>query len=135
MKRGPYRTRKKFDTRSYIEEMTMPVTECGCWIWMGAIWSRGYGQWSRGAADRKAHRQSYREYRGEIPAGLHVLHHCDIPLCVNPDHLFLGTHTDNMRDKIAKGRGNYPKKLPRPTRKWHTPKIYEFRISRLREAS
>jgi hypothetical protein len=45
---------------------------------------------------------------GEIPPGMHVLHHCDNPPCINPSHLFLGTQADNMRDKEQKGRGNHP---------------------------
>lgn len=51
-----------------------------------------------------AHRESYRQAYGDFPAHLHVLHKCDTPACVRPDHLFLGTPLDNMRDKISKGR-------------------------------
>jgi hypothetical protein len=56
----------------------------------------------------KAHRASWSIYQGEIPAGAHVLHRCDNPPCVNPDHLFLGTHQDNMRDCSVKGRAARP---------------------------
>lgn len=65
----------------------------------------GYGQISnpRGGTKR-AHRIVYRELRGPIPKGLCVLHGCDNPPCCNPEHLFLGTRTDNMADKVAKGR-------------------------------
>lgn len=80
-----------------------------CWEWQALRQSQGYGQigvrqegskWQHVAA----HRVSWALYRGPIPAGLHVLHACDNPGCVNPNHLFLGTHQDNMRDKCAKGR-------------------------------
>jgi len=56
----------------------------------------------------KTTRISWEIQYGPIPEGMHVLHHCDTPACVRPDHLFLGTHTDNMRDRKAKKRGNHP---------------------------
>lgn len=77
-----------------------------CWLWTGYL-SHGYGEISRGGregANAKAHRVAWELFRGEIPAGLMVCHHCDVPACVNPDHLFLGTALDNKRDEIAKGR-------------------------------
>lgn len=86
----------------------------GCWLWLGAKHAKGYGHFKMptGKGDgrvEKAHRIAYSLYVGEIPRGLMVLHKCDTPACVNPDHLFLGTNDDNMKDMVAKGRGNAPR--------------------------
>jgi hypothetical protein len=99
-----------------IEVYSMPVPECGCWIWLGA--ANRYGM----VRGDRAHRVSWKTFRGPIPHGLHVLHKCDTPLCVNPDHLFLGTHLDNMKDKEEKGRGNQPsgERSGRHTKPWRT---------------
>ncbi len=88
----------------------------GCWLWRGRIqqiW--GYGYLGKGS---RAHRVSYQLFKGVIPKGMHVLHSCDVRHCVNPDHLRIGTHAENMRDKMSKGRHRqvnpYTYK-PRPT--------------------
>lgn len=91
-----------------FEKSIMPVTECGCWIWMKALCGDRYGSIRVNSKLEKAHRVSWELFKGEIPSGLHVLHTCDIPACVNPEHLFLGTPLDNARDKESKGRGNQP---------------------------
>lgn len=77
----------------------------GCWMWTASTWSFGHGRMSAGGGrDTGAHRVSWEIHYGPIPDGLQVLHRCDNPSCVRPDHLFLGTHTDNMHDMITKGR-------------------------------
>jgi hypothetical protein len=84
----------------------------GCWIWTGPVTGSGYGGIGEGGADGaflSAHVVSYRLHYGEVPPGLCVLHHCDVPLSVRPDHLFAGTHSDNAVDREAKGRRNAPR--------------------------
>jgi hypothetical protein len=78
--------------------------DTGCWVWTASFTRGGYGQFGFGGITRRAHRVSWVLHRGPIPDGLWVLHKCDNPPCVNPDHLFLGTCSDNSRDCVAKGR-------------------------------
>lgn len=78
-----------------------------CWVWTSNINRTGYGQIGQGGQGGKtlsAHRLSYEWHFGKIPEGLSVLHRCDNRRCVNPEHLFIGTAIDNVRDCIAKGR-------------------------------
>jgi len=79
----------------------------GCWVWSGGMSGCGYGQMPMKMRDRKAHRFSWRIHNGPIPRGLFVLHKCDNPPCVNPDHLFLGTNLDNAKDRAQKGRSAF----------------------------
>lgn len=82
----------------------VPVTESGCWIWTGATRPNGYGCFQLDGKIEGAHRASFILHGGVIPSGYCVCHKCDTPACVNPDHLFVGTHLDNNRDTIKKGR-------------------------------
>lgn len=84
---------------------SMPEPNSGCLLWTGAVASHGYGVFAyAGRYGLTAHRASWEVAHGPIPAGLFVLHKCDVRPCINPNHLFLGTHQDNMDDMQAKGR-------------------------------
>lgn len=72
-----------------------------CWLWKGSMYPNGYGSFKH---HQKAHRVAFEICHGPIPSGLWVLHKCDNPPCVRPDHLFLGTPSDNARDMIKKNR-------------------------------
>lgn len=84
------------------------VKTASCWLWTGSAGGFGYGQLHSGTKyNRKllrTHRLSWEIHNGKVPDGLCVLHKCDNPKCVNPDHLFLGTHKDNAQDCMKKGR-------------------------------
>lgn len=80
-------------------------SDAGCWEWHARRNEHGYGIFVIGHAKAYlAHRVSFEHFHGAIPEGRHVLHRCDNPCCVNPEHLFSGTQADNVRDMIEKGR-------------------------------
>ena len=80
--------------------------ETGCWNWSGCTNSKHYGQVRRNGRKVGAHRVFYEHHVGKVPKGFLILHRCDNPKCVNPEHLFLGTAKDNMDDMFDKGREN-----------------------------
>ncbi len=98
------------DPDARFDAFVMPLPcEPGCWLWMGSTRSGGYGGFHVGGTTKVgAHRYAYERANGPIPHGLWVLHRCDTPTCVRPDHLFLGTAIDNYRDMVAKGRRGRP---------------------------
>jgi HNH endonuclease len=97
-----------FTLAQRFEQSYEPIPECGCWIWSGAITNQNYGRISIGPRGNSkqvcAHHVAWRLYRGEIPHGLQVNHHCDVSLCVNPNHLYVGTQKQNMEDRDRRGR-------------------------------
>lgn len=91
-------------SKERFERFYMPEPNSGCWLWLGAIDAKGYGQFYYPPQNMvRAHIVAWELFRGSRK-GLHVLHNCDRPYCVNPGHLRLGTHQDNMADRDSRGR-------------------------------
>jgi len=105
-----------------------------CWLWQGAkVGQGGYGNFGVDKKHHLAHRVSYELANGPIPDGMWVLHRCDNPPCVNPDHLFLGTRSDNMKDAHQKGRidmsvvgSNRRKEMSAEWRRKHSERMKEY---------
>lgn len=107
-----------------IEYLSMPEPNSGCWIWMGSLDHNGYGKagaYINGVREKEslAHRFSYREFVGAIPHGMHVDHICRNRACVNPQHLQVLSHLENIRRAdCSSGHRN--------TKKTHCPKGHEY---------
>ena len=97
---GPHRP-PSLKRHSFDEQVRKTDT---CWIWIGPRTTRGYGRFRLYRREIRAHRFAYEQAYGPIPEGLDVLHHCDNPPCVRPDHFFLGSNAENSADCLTKGR-------------------------------
>jgi hypothetical protein len=108
--KGPFKTHMKFcgrDLKADFWAKAEPLPWSGCWIWMGAEHYRGYGACGTIYGDCRAHRVAWKMTNGDIPKGMGVLHKCHNPLCVNPEHLYLGDQKQNMADAVAAGRKHH----------------------------
>jgi hypothetical protein len=130
----------KIETR-FWRNVAKGRTDGMCWHWTAGRFSNGYGQFRVGKKKVRAHRYAYQITRGEIPSGMFVCHTCDQPLCVNPDHLFLGTAADNAHDRDRKGRTakgkrhgihTYPEKVRHVGEENGSSKLTWAQVSRLR---
>ena len=104
--------------KSEMYVLSTPNIVTGCVEWDGLLYPTGYGRLNYMGGVEYTHRIAWIVNNGDIPddnsayGTLHVLHRCDNPRCINIDHLFLGTHQDNMRDRDEKGRGRYGENRP-----------------------
>lgn len=94
--------RRRFNEKFFSRVKKLSYSEC--WVWTGAISMQGYGLVTRDKKHTSSHRIAWELQYGPIPDGMCVCHHCDNRKCCNPNHLFLGTNEDNMRDMYQKNR-------------------------------
>jgi predicted XRE-type DNA-binding protein len=148
LKRGDVNDRgsRVVDTGNAIERFHKKyvLKENGCWIWIGGSRKNTKGisyprHHVEGDIGYGAHRFSYEIHFGKIPEGMYVCHKCDTPMCVNPDHLFVGTHKDNMKDMVQKnrsfhGRGENKKGRAKLTNK-QADQIRSMKLSQSKLAS
>ena len=118
----------KEKTVKRFHEKIQIIGESGCWIWMGCVGHYSYGQFCVNSKTLLAHRASWILHYGNIPDGLRVCHRCDVPSCVNPNHLFLGTAQDNTDDMMRKDRTN-----PRKGEDHHAARLTAEKVRQMRK--
>lgn len=105
----PEPTKQEYDARTLSKLLNgyTPEPNSGCWLWNGALNTGGYATTVNARRARIASREVFRLIKGVDPKGGVVCHKCDTPACINPDHLWLGTHGQNLWDSVMKGRRTY----------------------------
>lgn len=131
MPKGVYNHAREDPIPNFMDKW-IPEPFSGCWLWTGAITKSGYGRFAINRKSQVASRASWLLFKGNIPDGLFVLHRCDTPACVNPDHLFLGTVRDNNRDCISKGRANPRGGIWQKGEEHHLCKLKTFQVLEIR---
>ena len=109
---------------------SIPEPNSGCWLWMRSTQNQGYGRVYDGSKVVLAHRAAYAAAYGPIADGVKILHRCDTPLCINPDHVFPGSQFENMRDCRDKGRMRVPP--PRLGESHHAGRLTEASVRKIR---
>lgn len=122
----------KLLTIDRFEQNYVPEPMSGCWLWLNSTSKTGHGSFRMNGKRPSAHSASYQLHKGTVPKGLCVRHRCDIPSCVNPDHLELGTWADNNRDRATRGghvdhwKGSCKKGHDLDTHGYHRPNGTRF---------
>lgn len=119
--------RLEFHKKSFFDK-TFPEPNTGCWLWAGAIMTGGYGFMKYNSDIKSAHRFSFFIHNNDFNPSLCVLHKCDVRCCVNPDHLFQGTYSDNAKDRESKKRGNLKHGIHNGRAKLTDEKVKELRL-------
>lgn len=126
----------KFNTDNFWSNVPDRI-DGKCWLWAASVDTHGYPKYSfrhgRQLYTWLAHRMSFALLHGNIPTGLCVCHTCDIPRCVNPEHLWLGTHKQNCDDKIAKGRAGKAQPNPRRGQYSRQAKLNDEKVRQIRK--
>jgi hypothetical protein len=111
---------------SYEERFFQKVDKTeSCWIWKGALSGRGYGSFSFNQKTMPAHRYSFLIHKGPVPDGGVICHSCDTPSCVNPEHLWAGTHSENTQDMFKKDRQGSSNRKKTHCRRGHSFEEFE----------